>query len=283
MTDSEGDKTDAASLRDLRDAANKDARVLATANKQSLAKLKELYAQADVERDKRDAENDKVVALKKERDSLQKRAHAVREELNSARDKLGDTKDYPEDPIRLQERIEELEWVQQTEALSAAREKDLGKQITELRKKLPAAADARQLLSKIHELRKKLRDLIQKSDALHAKVQEHARASEAHHQKTRAILAKAAKLQAKVTVNFQALDAKRGVAQKHHDELVSQIKERESKEDAEFKSEERQQMKQLQERRKELNKQAQTILAGFKSGKKITMEELLILREAGLA
>ena len=269
-------------LREQRDAANKEVRLIAARNKSLITELKELMAKADAEKKERDRENEIVKKLVEEKKALEQEISVLKKAYSEKKKEIRELGEFKEDPERLQKEIEELEWEQQTEAVSPKKERELSKKINELRARLPKTEKATALFKEARELRLKLREKIEESRKKSEEINSHAKASDEHHATRIACLKKAEALQQKISETFTQLDAKRSEAEAQHAELIaarSELQRKKESEEAREKSLKRAVEAKI---RAKLSEQAKKLYAEFKAGRKLNVDELLLLQEAGV-
>jgi len=269
-------------LREQRDAANREVRLIAARNKSLIAEFKQLMAKADAEKKARDRENEIVKKLVEEKKALEQEISVLKKAYLEKKKEIRELGEFKEDPERLQKQIEELEWEQQTEAVSAKKERELSKKINELRARLPKTEKATALFKEARELRLKLREKIEESRKKSGEIGVHAKASDEHHATRIACFKKAEALEQKIGETFKELDAKRGEAEAQHAELIAvrdELRRREESEEAREKSVKRAVEAKI---RAKLSEQAKKLYAEFKAGRKLNLDELLLLQEAGV-
>ncbi len=268
-------------LRSQRDALNKDARSLALVNKEQIAKYRDCAAEAGAARKKRDAENAVVKQLVDEKKKIEAEISGAKQALFVARKNLQGMEGFVENPERIQEEIERLEWRQQTEACNAREEKEFGRRIAELKARLPRSATAVAALKELRETRSKMGALIEKSRALSAKIREHADKSDVFHVEAIKASERANRLSDKIAQQFTALDATRAKADAQHREFVETRRSTRTEEENEAARELAQRRASERKAKSALSERAKKIFDDFKKGKKLSMDELLVLQEAG--
>jgi len=269
-------------MRLQRDALNKDARSLAQINKEQIAKYRECAAEAAEARKKRDAENAVVKQLVEEKKKIEAEIGGAKQALAVARHNLAGMEGFVENPERIQEQIEKLEWLQQTEACSAREEREFGRRIAELKARLPRNATAVAALKELRETRAKLGVLIEKARALGAKIREHADKSDELHAGVVNASARADRLSEKISQQFAALDEKRAKASESHHQLVEARRSTRTQEENEAARELAARRARERKAKSALGEKARKLFDEFKKGKKLSMDELLVLQEAGV-
>ncbi|MEM0475243.1 MAG: hypothetical protein QW343_00400 [Candidatus Norongarragalinales archaeon] len=280
--DDEKDEEGLAALQRQRDALNRQASKLAAINKEQIAKYKECIAEASAARKKRDAENAIVKQLAGEKKKIDGEIIGAKQALAVARKNLREMKGFVENPERIQEEIERLEWLQQTEARGAREERELGRRITELKARLPRSAQAIAALNELRETRARLAALVDKSRLLGAKIREHAAASDEHHAAFVKAMERAQRLSEKLSQQFAALNEARAKADAHHKQLVEARRAARASEEDEAARELAARRARERKARSALSERAKRLFEEFKKGKKLSMEELLVLQEAGV-
>ncbi|OIO26826.1 hypothetical protein COX86_00920 [Candidatus Micrarchaeota archaeon CG_4_10_14_0_2_um_filter_60_11] len=266
-----------------RDLTNAEVQEIARTNHERINLLKQTLAISNDEKRKRDDENAKVKELKEKHAAAESEVYKIKDGLDAKKLKLRGLVGEGGIPFeRLQRQIDELEWVQQTEAVTAKHEKALAKQIKELRKQLPSSAEAKQIYAEVAELRDKLTKANKEARDYRKEMEIHARQSDVHHHKRIETLEKAKAMQEKITTALGVLDNKRDEADGAHKDFTEARDEARKTDDAErFKEREESRAKERDiKRRVELK--AKDILDKFRAGEKLSMEEFLILKESGL-
>ncbi|MFA4946633.1 MAG: hypothetical protein WC607_03810 [Candidatus Micrarchaeia archaeon] len=266
-----------------RDLSEKEARELAKKNRERIDELRETMSTSSEARRKRDEENAKVKEYKEKRLAAETEVDKVKTELDEKKEKLrllvGDSKMPFE---KLQREIEELEWIQQTEATSAKRERELSKQINDLRKQLPSSEEAKKLYTDVGALRERLSKLNAEARDNRKLMEEHARESDVHHNKHLAAYKSGKALQEKISSAMGVLDVKRGEADAANGELAGIQRKKRDEESQEYEKERRETRAKETEIKHRVELKAKDILEKFRSGEKLSMEEFLILKESGL-
>ncbi|PIZ91604.1 hypothetical protein COX85_03040 [Candidatus Micrarchaeota archaeon CG_4_10_14_0_2_um_filter_55_9] len=260
----------------------KEIQKLVAKNRDRITQMRDHIQEVQVLKDKRDAENAEVKKYKKQRDKIEERVNKLREALDQDNEKLKETGVTDNSIAGIQRYIEELEWIQQTEAITPAREKDLSKKINELRKKLPKSDEARKLMGDIRKERDELKKLNPDSKELRHKMIEHAQQSDEYHKERQELLNKVDKLQQKISETIAQLEEKRGEFAEL-DAEINEAREARKKDSHKERDDAAKKQKAIEKKiKKRINDAAQPIYEKFKAGEKLSMEELLILRESGM-
>ncbi|NYZ78270.1 hypothetical protein H0N96_02605 [Candidatus Micrarchaeota archaeon] len=269
-------------LRDQRDASNQQVYVIVTRNKALITEFKELTAKADVEKKARDVENNVVKKLVEEKNAVEREISVLKKACMAKQKEMHGLSEFKDNPESLQREIEDLEWEQQTEAVSAKKERELSKKINELRAQLPKTEKSTALLKYVRELRSKLREKIEQSHKKSDEIDVHSKASDKHHEARIACFKKIEAVEQKIGETFKELDAKRGEADAQHAELLAARGEVRYREESEEHKEFREKRAAEAKIRAKIGEQAKKLYAEFKAGKKLNMDELLVLQEAGV-
>lgn len=289
---------DVMQLTSERDKLNEKASELIKANKENIQSLKNLYEKAREARKLRDDKNKIVIGLKEKKNSNElefKKTKTVLDELEAKLDEIKrsrkdfDFKQYE----ALKKRIEGMEWKLQTEALNARQEKELSQEIKKLEKQVPKAQVIEQLLEEIrkakHEFHAKKASLEKIRQEMHG----HARESDRFHEELLKLYKKADSLKEKLGQNIDEIQEVRGEADEKHGTLktirkehMQAMKQKREKEETLTKEELKKRLEEEREKQNELkqkiSEQAKEILDSFKSGKKLSFEELQILQASNL-
>jgi len=222
------------------------------------------------EKAKRDEENTHVTELKGQRDKLTNRLRTIGNRLQE----IGYVEIDDEEPLGLLKReFNELNWKYQTGVCSVAKEKEIVKELDRLEEKIEKRKDASKLLREKRGLQHELKDVKAQAKQFHEELLKHADESEKHHQEMVATYKKVDALQQEIKKIVTELSELKGEAADAREKYLKEIDSERAKQDAERKKEE-------DEHKKSLKKQADAIMSDFKSGKKLTFEDMAVIREA---
>ncbi|MBI4360189.1 hypothetical protein HY572_00255 [Candidatus Micrarchaeota archaeon] len=280
MSDEPEKKNDAAPRKRL-DAAKGKVAELRIQNRQAIEEVKALHENAKKEKELRDAENQAVKNLKKAWQDQEHAAAHIKQELAAAR-KQTDAVPRGQNPQRLKAELEQLEWVQQTEALSKQEDREISKKVKAILKALPEAETASGTFQKIRELEKTLYAANDSARKTRQEMSQHAKKSDDHHKNHVTLLKKANSLSKKITERFKELDEKRAALMEEEQKIRDERKaERDSaKADREALKTERQHAN--TKAREKARLLAGKVLEKIKNGGKLTLEDLQIIQEAGI-
>ncbi|MFH1056243.1 MAG: hypothetical protein V1717_00375 [Candidatus Micrarchaeota archaeon] len=272
---------DARTLKQERDSARREVRTIATANRDRIGELKQLFSKATELKLQRDKENSLAKEFREKRDGKKGQIDGCKAKLSELRGNM-QSAGGGKNPMAIQEQVEQLEWYQQTEALSPKEEREMSKKITELRKQLPHAKEFQQAIAEYSQERKKLSTLISEERALHEKMLEHAKKAQDSHDKLIQTSKKIEGAQKSISATLEVLKEKEDVASEKHGELVKAVGEKRVREMEEYQREQAEKTRLQQAQHQKVVAKAKEIYERFKEGKKITSEELLVLQQSGL-
>ncbi|VVB68053.1 Uncharacterised protein [Candidatus Norongarragalina meridionalis] len=281
--DTENLEEKAVSLKEERDSTNRQASTIAKQNKERIGLLKQTIAEANEARRVRDEENKAASEFREKRRSIETEISELRAKMDALMKEMNEMPVAPggEDPDRLMRRIEELEWIQQTEALSATKEKEMSKRIKEMRKKLPNASRTMTIRSDMRGIRETIRTKSAEAKALREEMEKHAHVADEQHAKRIALLDKAHKMEEKLADVLKELGEVRDKADEAHEGFIEARGEARRISDAERAHEKAEKEAKEKEMRSKLSEQSKTILAKFKGGEKLSFEEIQVLQETG--
>ncbi|PIT85565.1 hypothetical protein COU36_02510 [Candidatus Micrarchaeota archaeon CG10_big_fil_rev_8_21_14_0_10_59_7] len=273
----------AVSLKEERDSTNRQASVIAKQNTERIGLLKQTIAESNEARRVRDAENKAASEFREKRRAIEDEINGMRAKMDALQKEMHEMPSTPggEDPDRLMRRIEDLEWIQQTEALSATKEKEMSKRIKELRKKMPNASRNMTVRAEMRGLREAIRNKSGEAKALREEMEKHARLADEQHAKRVALLKKARKMEEKLADVLKELGDVRDKADDAHEGFLEARGEARRITDAERAKEKAEKDAKDKEMRSKLGEQAKAILTKFKAGEKLSFEEIQVLQETG--
>ncbi|HLC38432.1 MAG TPA: hypothetical protein VJI71_03195 [Candidatus Norongarragalinales archaeon] len=272
---------DARELKIERDSARREAKNISFDNRKKISELKELFDKTKELKNSRDKENDLSAELRQKREEAKIQASQCKARLYELRKKMTDAGEG-KNPIALQDEVERLEWIQQTESLNSKEEKQFAKQISELRKQLPKAKEFQDVLVGYYAERKKLRELETKEREFHSKMVEHSNKAKALHDQLMAASKQIDSLQKSISSAIGILEKKFSEADEKHAELVKTVGEHKVREMEERQKEHADHSRRLQAQHQKVVEKAKAIYSRFKTGEKISLDEMMVLRDSGL-
>ena len=267
-------------IKQERDDLRKEVRSISSDNRQRISDLKGLFLKAGDLKSSRNRENELSNEFRLKRDSKKEEILALKAQVSELRKKISSAGGG--NPLALQEEIEHLEWIQQTEASSPREEKEFAKKIAELRKQMPQAREFQQLYAEYSQVKAKLGKLIGEEKALHDKVVEHSRKADDSHKQLLAESRKIDGIQKNISSSLEFLKEKEGMADEKHKELVNVAGERKIREMEEHQKEQREHAKRMDAQQRKIVEKGKEIFDRFKGGGKISYEEMLVLQQSGL-
>ena len=267
-------------MKKERDEARSEVRAISSDNRNKITELRQLFSKATQLKASRDKENSVSNDLRQKRDGKKEEIAKLKENLSAIKAKLSQA--GAGNPMAIHEQIERLEWFQQTESLSAKEEKEFSKKIKDLRKQLPEAKEFQGLLMELAETRKALGKLIDEEKALHEKVVEHSRKADHLHKDLLQDSRKIGDVQKSISTAMTLLKEKETDAGEKHGQLVKAVGERKLHEMEQRQRHQAEETRHLQAQQNKIVEKAKKIYGRFKSGEKISTDELLVLSESGL-
>jgi len=266
--------------KDKRNEFNLEASKCATKRNELNKRTKELIDEAQQLKKLRDENNEQVAQSKLKRDELNDQANKIYAEIDKIRKglNLGDGPSLKE----LKKQIDGLEFRQQTEVMTPAKERELVDSITKMTdelKKKKSQLEGNTELKTFLEQAQALRD-----EALvhHNKVKEFADAAQQYHDKMITIFKDADAIRAESdTAHKEFVKAQEAADEQHRLFIQTQKEIREinkvliglKRKTKETKDE---------SIREQSKKEAEEVYAQFKLGEKLTTEDLMLLQRSGL-
>jgi uncharacterized coiled-coil DUF342 family protein len=241
------------------------------------AKTREFVEEAQKNKELRDQANKDVQAQKEERNTLNEQANVLFEELEVFKKEHGSLKNRGKE---LQKQIENMEFRQQTEVFSVDKERELIEKIKALRTEI---RDQETELEQNKEMRTKLtdaRELRRQASEVHARVTELAELAQRHHDL--------------MVENYRNADKSRETADDAHKQFV----EAQEAADAEHKAflacqkelrdydkviggiRKKTRSTKVTKEQKAVRQEAERIFTSFRSGEKLTTDDLLLLQRS---
>ncbi|MFQ5406238.1 MAG: coiled-coil protein [Candidatus Micrarchaeia archaeon] len=271
----------ASQLRASRDEANKKVRELVSENRERILQVKNLSEKSTELKAKRDELNAKANDLRAKRRKVVDELVVLRKKLREKIEQVRALADVGSS-FHLKERIEQLEWHLQTQAVGVAQEKKLSKEARALESFLEPALKKDALRESLTVLRGEVDQKSKKADDLFSQIKGLSKEAGFVHKELVSDYKKTQKLREKISSAFSVLDEARKKADQEHSAFVKVSKGDVQKKKEKFKTAKEHKAKELQKHKAKVSSRAREIFDQFKAGKKISSDELLVLQEAGL-
>ncbi len=261
--------------------AKKDTDSLKIKNREAMDQLRAFYDDAKKEKALRNEENQKVQECKKNRQAAEEKVVNARNALAELRGKIT-LLPKATAPQNLRRELEQLEWVQQTEAHSPKEEKEISRKISELRKQLGPAEALHETFKQIRPLEDALREANGDARQWREKQKEHARKSDEHHNNQIKNLKKADALSQKIAESIKQIGEKFSALNEERDQLNQlrgTIRKAEKEEEDKIKAEEAALASMQKNKARAIAEQA---LEKFRTGGTISLGDLQAIQAAGL-
>lgn|GEM_PF-1579371 len=255
-------------LRKKRDELNDSVKKLITESKQSYSGLEKLRNDLRQKKAQRDAENKTIQEHKAKRDAVNERLKKERDALNKIREELNHIKQASsENPKNLEKEIKRLEWDVQTKHLNAKAEDALWGKINSMRRELKSMDSYTKKKDELKNARKAVRTIEKEARDIHRLVIEHSEKSEIFHKELLAIFEEIKKMDEIIPeMTRSIMEAKTAADVAHNEYLDSKGIARKNREAYDATA------------RKELKEKSDELLADFKKGKKLTMEDIMAIQ-----
>ncbi len=253
-------------LREKRDKLNSKVKELNDEKGRLIEGIKKLNSVIREERQQRDKANEEVKGLKEKRITSFEEIKKIKIELDELMTVLERFKDSMGGSYRrLKEELNQMEWEYQTEVHSFKKEKELVKEMDTIEKEIAKSELLYDKKRKLTNLQRQLRDLYTEANVYHGLLINRAKESEKHHDTMMKSIKEIEKLESSLDKLNTDVKKSREEADKYHKEYAKEAAEIPKDENLEA-----------------LRGKAEEILANFKAGKKVTMEELALLHKFDL-
>lgn len=266
--------------KDKRNEFNLEASKCAAKRNDLNKRTKELIEEAQQLKKLRDENNEQVAQSKLKRDELNDQANKIYAEIDKIRKglNLGDGPSLKE----LKKQIDGLEFRQQTEVMTPAKERELVDSITKMSDELKRKKSQLEGNTELKTFLEQAQALRDEALVHHNKVKEFADAAQQHHDKMIAIFKDADAIRAESDTGHKEFVKAQEAADEQHRLFIQTQKEireinkvliglkRKSKETKD------------ESIREQSKKEAEEVYAQFKLGEKLTTEDLMLLQRSGL-
>ncbi|MFA6049573.1 MAG: hypothetical protein WC792_06540, partial [Candidatus Micrarchaeia archaeon] len=259
------------------------ARQLSSANKETMNEFRSVLDKLKAEKTARDELTQQVRSVKDKRDAVDNELRAIQDKIRSSIDQLkrssapgtGGGTGY------LKRELDALEWRQQTENLRPSEDRELSRQIKEIRKILKTAETLSPVQKELDAARLAFNEKRDAIRALTGEIQKLAAQSQAHHEALLSLSKRANTLRKQIKSTFDSIDQEREKIGELESELGVMEDVLDEKEDErraatheEIQKERAHQEAKHAEKKKEIQGKAKEIYAAFKAGAKLSLEDL---------
>ncbi|MBW6469985.1 MAG: coiled-coil protein [Methanosarcinaceae archaeon] len=265
--------------KNKRNDLNAQASILATKRNDLNKRTKDLINEAQEFKKLRDENNEKVKECKEQRDEINSRANAIFAKAEALRkdNNLGgpSMKDIRKD-------IDRLEFSQQTEVMTTSKERELVGKITELQKlynSKKAEIDDNTELKTVLDEAQAIRD---EASIFHTTLSEYAQKAQESHDKMISTFKEADTVRAESDAAHKEFVKVQEEADEHHKKFIAAQKEIRDIDKEVRKLRKNETDSRKDGVREDAKKDAEDIFDKFKSGEKLTMENLMTLQRSGL-
>ncbi|MBU4300010.1 MAG: hypothetical protein ABIF85_04435 [Nanoarchaeota archaeon] len=257
-----------AELRKKRDDLNESVKKLISESKQSYSGLEKLRNDLREKKAQRDAENKIIQGYKAKRDAVNERLKKERDALNKIREELNQIKRASlENPKNIEKEIKRLEWDVQTKHLNAKAEDALWGKINALRRELKSMDTYTNKKDELKNSRKAVRIIEKEARDIHKLVMEHSEKSEIYHRELLAIFEDIKKMDDILPeLTKSIMEAKSAADEAHNEYLDAKGISRKHRDTYDAAT------------RKELKEKSDELLAEFKKGKKLSLEDIMAIQ-----
>ena len=262
-------------MKQKRDELNAKVKQLIGSVKEDTTKLKDLNTKIKDLKDKRDIENKEIQGLKAKRDELNKKIGGLVEDLKKIQ-KIKPSANEPKG--NLGSEIKRLEWKLQTEALSVKKYDELHDKLESMQEQQEKQKEAKDSGSKFKEITRELDILRKEARKLHQEVLNKSDNAKKHHEEMISMFPTVKELRKSVNPVAKEIQTVKKEAEEYHNKLVAEFGE--MKKD-EKKIVQRETRKNEENTAKQMQIEAERLFKEFQAGKKLSSEELMIIKQYG--
>jgi len=252
----------------------------AAVNKEISGKIQEVKGS----KEERNSITNQVQELKKERDVMNKKLAEKRTVYNQAKatydDKISKLK-IDGNPQGMEKKIEQMEYVLETTAMSFDKEQKLNKEIKLLKKQLGGFSAVKEEWATLKEYSDEIKLLRKDSNKFHKQIQSFASNSQNKHEIVIGQSKDIDSLKEKEEIAFQKFKEHKVQFTEKNNELKALVKEAEELKQLLEENNVKVEEDKKEERAKFIKEKAKEVNEKMKKGKKLTTEDLLVFQRAG--
>ncbi len=272
---------DADKHRRLRDELNAQTKEWKAQRDALNGQVRELVEEAGKCREERDSLNQKVRETKVLRDEWNQKVSALKEQIAALRPADKNDEKNGMSVKQLKKQLQDLEYTQQTKSLGKDKENEIVKQISTLAREIEEKEKTVEATGEVKEIVQQLRDAKAQAETHHHEVSVYAEQAQAAHDKMIGFYEQADRLRKEAdAAQAKFVECKQAADEEHrkHIEQIKSVHEMD-KDAASIKN------KKTAARKKKVDAegrvQAKEIFERFKSGEKLSTEDLMALQKSG--
>ncbi len=273
--------SDSEEHKDKRNELNSLASTFARERNQLNGQTREFVDDAQKNKDLRDEANKDVHRLKDERNVLNEKANALFEEIDKYKKEHG-----PVNKNRgikdLHKQIDKLELEQQTRVLTKEKEKDIIEKIANLKSQIREEEEEFEQNKDIHVKLQEARDLRKAASELHDKVTESAELAQKYHDLMVECYRKADKSREAADESHKKFVEAQEQADEEHQKFIACQKEIRDFDKVIGGLRKKTKKTKVTKEQKAVRKEAEQVFQQFRSGEKLTTDDILLLQRAKL-
>ncbi len=272
---------DAEKHRRLRDELNNQTKDWKSKRDALNAKVRELVDEAGKCREQRDSFNQKVRETKVVRDEWNQKVTALKDQISALRPEKSNDEKNEVSVKSLKKQLQDLEYTQQTRALGKDKENEVIKLISTLARQIDEREKSLEQNGEVKEIVQELRDAKVQAETFHHQVSEFAEAAQAAHDNMIKFYGEADTLRKEAdAAQAKFIECKQAADEEHkkHIEQIKSVHEMD-KDVAGFRNKKSAAKKKRVD--VESKKEAQEIFERFKSGEKLSTDDLMSLQKSG--
>ncbi|MCK4270881.1 MAG: phosphoserine phosphatase [Methanogenium sp.] len=273
--------TDSEEHKNKRNELNALASAMARERNQLNAQTREFVEEAQNHKELRDESNNGVQRFKGERDEFNKKANILFEEIDAFKKEHGSLSNS-RGVKELQKQIEYMEFQQQTQVISTDKERELIEKIKHMKSSIKEQETELEQNKEIHSKLQDARDFRKSASELHAKVTESAELAQKHHDLMVECYRKADKSREAADESHRKFVEAQETADAEHNQFIECQKELRDYDKVIGGIRKKGKKTRVNKEEKAVRKEAEEIFQQFRSGAKLTTDDILLLQRSKL-
>ncbi|MCK5699143.1 MAG: hypothetical protein KAH93_04790 [Candidatus Aenigmarchaeota archaeon] len=269
------------SLKEKRDELNSQVKQLLLEVKSQRDKLNSINEKINDVTEKRDAKNNLVKELIKKRKTITEKIKESRATQKQNAEESAKYGHIPKDPAKLKAEIKKLDWDIQTRQHTVKQDEQMQTRLEQMENSLALVKSSEKINKKLSKTHAKISDLEEELELIQQLIVDNNHAGKKEHEELTVLYNQIKGIRTDAAPKFRQIKELKKEADDTHHEYIGQLNKQKKQKQAKIESEKKHEEQNKTQKEEELKKKAKDLYTQFIKGKKLTGEELIIIRKYG--
>jgi len=269
------------SLKEKRDELNSQVKQLLLEVKSQRDKLNSIDKKINEVKEKRDSKNNLVKVLITKRKTITEKIKEHKATQKQNNQESAKYEQITKDPAKLKAEIKKLDWDIQTRQHSIKQDDQMQKRLENMETSLSLVKSYEKINKKQVKTHAKISDLEEELELTRELIVDNNHAGKKEHEELIILYNQIKEIRTEAAPKFRQIKELKKQADDAHNEYIKEINQQKTQKEAKIKAEKKHEEQNKNQKEEELKKKAKDLYTQFTKGKKLTGEELIIIRKYG--